>query len=676
MALAPLELDDVTWEDLVLTARDNIAPASRGHWTLHSPVDPGVTLTELFAWLFEQRIYWLDQVDVSFQRMLVKLLGGVPRGAQAARSVFCAEPRPGAPIEPRTITAHGALVHRQGAETLTFTVERESSFTPIASVGLTAGGRDRTRDLERGLAVALFSGAETPGPAAPRSCPGCAESPAPAAFDAFELSFFADKPWAPGAPFGMLLELDTPAALAPGWAHDAVEVAAPAELEFSYRNSSGWAPLAGLEDGTAGLRRSGIVRFTPPADWVRDVVPGNPYALRCRVFGGRHTAPPRLRRVVPNVLVAAHRAEVEIGARRVEWLPLPGRGTALELDAPPFPESVELELLQRGVWTSWRATADLLFHGPDERRFVVDRARGTIQFGDGLTGRLPRVDLDAGDNFRGRAEVGGGARGNVARGNHWLSTLHPELGFTSVVDARGGAEPETLHAALRRRERELGARERAVTPADYEALARETPGIALRRAHAAVGVHPEHPCVFVPSAVTVFVVPAAPRAGSDWDDAPSAWADSAFVAAPVVDRGALAALRARFEAARLVTSEVFVANAGYRRVDVRISLRGDPADGAELARRVRERIRTFLDPLVGGAGDGWPFGGALRPSALMREAQGAAGVEAEVLEVALGLDGASPAEACAETTIRPHELVVAGRVEVSLERVARRGGLK
>ena len=43
MALASLTLDDFTWDDLVAATRRRIPAASGGTWTLHAPVDPGVT---------------------------------------------------------------------------------------------------------------------------------------------------------------------------------------------------------------------------------------------------------------------------------------------------------------------------------------------------------------------------------------------------------------------------------------------------------------------------------------------------------------------------------------------------------------------------------------------------------------------------------------------------------
>ena len=54
MMLPALQLDDLAWRDMVDAIRSRIAAVSDEEWTLHAPVDPGVTLLELFAYLLEQ----------------------------------------------------------------------------------------------------------------------------------------------------------------------------------------------------------------------------------------------------------------------------------------------------------------------------------------------------------------------------------------------------------------------------------------------------------------------------------------------------------------------------------------------------------------------------------------------------------------------------------------------
>ena len=85
------------------------------------------------------------------------------------------------------------------------------------------------------------------------------------------------------------------------------------------------------------------------------------------------------------------------------------------------------------------------------------------------------------------------------------------------MPAVGGADAETIAQARVRAGAALTEVHRAVTPADHETIATATPGVAVARAHAAVGDHPGYPCTLVPGAVSVYVVPAAPRGDADWD---------------------------------------------------------------------------------------------------------------------------------------------------------------
>src|SRR5262249_21149811 len=89
MTLAPLQLDDLTWDDMVEAIRRRIPAESQGNWTLHAQADPGITLLDLFAFLSEQRLYWPNQVPDAFVVAVLKLLAlGGPRPAVSAATVL------------------------------------------------------------------------------------------------------------------------------------------------------------------------------------------------------------------------------------------------------------------------------------------------------------------------------------------------------------------------------------------------------------------------------------------------------------------------------------------------------------------------------------------------------------------------------------------------------------
>jgi hypothetical protein len=244
-----------------------------------------------------------------------------------------------------------------------------------------------------------------------------------------------------------------------------------------------------------------------------------------------------------------------------------------------------------------------------------------------------------------------------------------------VVPAAGGAEAQPLTEARDETAASLKRPTRAVLRRDFEELARSTPGVAIARARAALGLHPEHRCP-VPGAVTVFVVPEVPR--EEASAANDELRESAFVAAPVPDPGELDAVRARLDAARLVTTEVFVAPPRYRPVSILVEAEADPLDPAELENRLTASLRSFLDPLTGGDDRaGWPFGEPVRPSALLREAQASLGGDGEVSRVVIGLDGNAPSQDCQDVAIGEHELVFLDDLRLALRRNAPgRGGLR
>jgi hypothetical protein len=129
------------------------------------------------------------------------------------------------------------------------------------------------------------------------------------------------------------------------------------------------------------------------------------------------------------------------------------------------------------------------------------------------------------------------------------------------------------------------------------------------------------------------------------------------VPAPVPDPGLLCEVADRLAEARLLTAEVFVRAPAYRVVRLRADLSGAPADRLKVSTVVGDALRRFLDPLVGGDdGTGWPFGEALRPSAVLRAAQQALGDMADVTAVAIGIDGAEPAQTCDDVPLRAGDL--------------------
>ncbi|MFI5178246.1 MAG: hypothetical protein ACHQO8_06775, partial [Vicinamibacterales bacterium] len=638
MALAQLTLDDLTWSGMVDAARRRIITASNGAWTLHAPVDPGVTMLELFAWLLEQRLYWLDQVPDALLRGVLTLLDQAPHPSRAAVTVFGLTDE--SHHHPYVVIPAGSAMQLDGQlPPVVFTTNDAVALLPMsqADTSVVAFGIDRSVDLAQGRAVRLLP----------------ADGTAAELRIVLRLSSLPAGPVA--APFSLLFELVTSPDIHPSWSYDAATgVDAPAALTWWYQSTNGLVPFAQVADGTAGLRRSGVVRLAVPTDWAPDPGPASDrYSIVIKTERSTFSSSPRLLQIVPNVVTASHRLPVTRN-RRVVWLPLPGNTIELDRDAvPPLESTVTVDLVERVAGRqTWTPVEDLTFSGPADRVFVVDRAAGLLRFGDGLTGRVPVLDQtpNTASNVYLAYDAGGGASGNLGSGFTWHATQAAfDLSAVNVVPAAEGQDPEPLADARDRAAASIHATDRAVIAADYETLAVTTPGAGVKRARAAVGVHPLHACL-VPGAVTVFIVPDVPG-----DDGALGF-DAIAVPDPVADPGVLAAVRRRLDAARMVGTEVFVSPTTYARPSIVIDVVGDVPAPSDLAGRVTGRLRAFLDPLHGGDdASGWPFGEPLRPSALIREGQAAVGTDAHVSGVSIELDGR--VESCVDVAIGAHQLV-------------------
>jgi hypothetical protein len=601
------KLDDLTWADMMAAIRQRIPAESGGTWTLHAPADPGVTLLELFAYLLEQRLYWLDQVPDALVVAILRLLGlQLPHPARSAATVLQL-------VSPLPVIPAGTVFSRDPLGHLTFTLDDDVTVFPLKGEVTVWTDRDRTADLRARQGVPML---------------GNDGGPAEIRFT-LPLTGSGSGDW-----LSLLFELDTP--LPPSWSPTPVDVRPPAELTWSYFRPD--SDISGgfeqVEDGTAGFRRSGVVRLKLPEGWTaedRGLLVSTPKAT--------FSAPPKLLQVAVNVSAARNRENrtvtvVELIEQINVWLKLPGQHLVLPDAAGRL---IEASLVIEGQ--PWTQVPDFTFGASADRVFLVDRTEGAVVFGDGLTGRIPQRTRDISVSYA----IGGGRAGNGGITGNWLPVNLPEQAVaTNLVPASGGADPETVAEARDRAAGALGEVTRAVTAADFVTLAVTTPGVGVARAHASLGEHPGFPCSSVPGAVTVHIVPSVPP-----DE----------VAAPSPDPGMLCAVRDRLAETRLLTTEVFVRAPVYRPVSLVVELSGTPADRSRVSTVVSQALRRYLHPLVGGDdGTGWPFGEPLRPSALLRAAQRALGDLADVTSVAISVDGVT--EDCRDVPLRPGELPV------------------
>ncbi len=661
MSLAPVKLDDLDWRGMVDAIRRRIPAASSGDWTLHSPVDPGVSLLELYAWLIEQRIFWADQVPDSMVRASLRLLGVHQASASAARTLLQVN-LPGS--GPLMLPRHSEFLLDDSRPDIRFTTTHAALCLPVVDVNVSSSYHGHTRVLDATTALPLF---------------GTDGSASEVRLD-FHLG--AAPPVNVAAPIGVFLDLDVAPMIAPAWhPTEARGAPPPATLRWWYSVASGRSELdaSQLVDETLGLRRPGLLRFRLPTTAVWTETTPSVYSLWATLDRCSFAYSPRLLRVVPSVVVAEHRRAVTRGPMHVDLLPLPSRELPLTLDTRrnrdgdgPLSKQCQLRLRERdGSWRHWHATDDLTFHRSSARVFVMDRLHQRLQFGNGYEGRVPA--LSAADNVQWRIWMGGGTRGNIGVGRGWsmdpVGAAGRGASAVNVVPGIGGAEPESIDAARTRARAYTKRVTRAVTAADFEELSRGTPGIDVARAHAAVGTHPGHACP-VADAVTVYIVPWAPRGAAVPTDE--------FVPAPIADAGMLTAVRKRLDRTRLLGTQVFVRPAVYRAVDLHIEVSGERTDAASVQAVLFEALREFLDPLSGGDRDpaeGWEFGALLRPSLLLRRAQQALRPGLTAQRMAISLEGAA-GEDCRDVSLGAHALPWLRSLSATLAPAPLSGGLR
>lgn len=418
-----------------------------------------------------------------------------------------------------------------------------------------------------------------------------------------------------------------------------------AELVWEQWDGGGWRALF-VEDDTEQLNLSGIAmlqplpssrklqRFGQELYWVRvrlkkdqppeetavnAVMLNGVWARQQRTFqnlalGTSTGAPSQVFTITQVPILSDERIEVrEFAGQRanVEW-----RIVALQLfdnDAAVV-ESLENQLAAEGsatdiqlgdlrlvrdrtknvteVWVRWQPVERFFDSGPLDRHYLLDHFLGRLLFGDGNNGMLPPMSAQVqAVLFR----SGGGSIGNVPAGAI-KQLLGSVPGVQSVANPRageGGSDEETLaNFALRAADR-LRARGRAITPSDYEALAREA-SASVAFARAIPGQDPTGRKL--PGWVTVLILPESqePR--------------------PVPSFGLREEVRVYLEANAPLNiayaHQIVVSRPQFFPIDVTATLAGARgADPGAVSAAATAALAAFLHPLTGGPdGLGWDLG--------------------------------------------------------------------
>jgi predicted phage baseplate assembly protein len=667
-----LELDNLTWEELVEIGRQAIPGASEGQWTLHAPIDPGVTFMELFAAELEQRLYMLDQVPDTLVRAVMQLLlgrRGGPRPAQPAIGILQLVSRAGAVQLPA-----GRELHRAAGERLVLTTEHNTLVIPDATVtAFEVAGDDLWPRMLAGEPAPVF------GPDGNQAAVLTITASAPAPEHRLFLAIAE-----PTVARGWLAATEPPAtptrqaAARPhtlGWVRDSgrpvfldhdgqpLATAALGALAVPPDQAPHWEALVGgqrwrlvVEDGTAGMRVSGVVRLRPQAGRVF------PPTVRLKISKPSSDTPiyPLLYSVTPNAVIARHRRLVS----HDEWateanLPLPNYELQLDDAAPHAEDPLDRVIDGRalasltvrssdGTTETWTAVDDLAFSGPDNRHFEIDRQRGALCFGDGHTGRILRWNNGA--MLRRTYWLGGGTAPQVGPGTKFNSSDEHAgaIEATTAGPLLFGQESESAEAARARAAQELLRPSRVVTTVDIEEIVGTLQGVRVARVHVEPRSDPAHPGGIVPDAMTVICVPLVQRRNPD---------DLLALKAPELDTWSLRALAQILDRSRLAGSQVAVRGPAWHDIDVAAEVAVAAADSAAVLRRAEFSLRHVLDPLIGGSrGQGWDFGAPVRPADLSAVLQRSLVRQGEVLRVQVANAGQSDWTDCNALPLASYEL--------------------
>lgn len=391
------------------------------------------------------------------------------------------------------------------------------------------------------------------------------------------------------------------------------------DWECSVDPNGRWQRLL-IEDGTQGLTQSGVVEFLVPNNFSRakkklkqenqPEQEANLFWVRASLPAGTTYQPsPFLKGMALNTVMAQQTVSVRdeiLGSSNGN------PGQVFTTFRKPVLPGQRIEVMERRVvtapktgaaheeWVPWEEVADFHVSTRLDRHYVVDHHTGQIRFGNGQRGMIPPIGTR---NVRAASyRTGGGSAGNVAAGI--IKTLVTGGRYIERVNnflpAAGGADAETPDSLLERAPKALRHRHRAVTAEDYEDLAKLAspevarvlcvPLIDLANEPSKVITTPQEEIAGA-GKVSVIIVP------------------RTQVANPLPTQGLMRHVETYLRDNAVATTSISVVGPLYLRVNISVTLRLQSIRfDSHLKRELSDAFTTFLHPLTGRYGQGWPFG--------------------------------------------------------------------
>ncbi len=686
MPLQAPNLDDRRFADLVAEAKSRI-PRYAPEWTDHNTSDPGITLIQLFAWLGEMIMYRLNKVPDASYISYLRLLGIERKPAAPARAEVTFTPTSAG--DPTVLVPKGsqlsAEVKTQPSAIVTAVPAPEDDqpiiFETDEPIYVLRAALEAVQVFD-GVDFIDYTGANQPGG---KSYPAFGSRGRDGS--SLMLGFNADGEF-PKDEINLAVRAFNDPRMLREVACNSAATRPPARIIWEYWAGL-WKELQVRKDETIALTASGHVYLVGPRDIQKTMLgkftDKDRYWIRCRLVQSQYELEPELDAVLTNTVrataVATVRDEVA-GSSEGQ----PGQSFTLsngpiyakdpisadalvlqkrkQKESPNEDEQEKLDKalrereLSKGFWLEvdesqglkpWEEVEDFLNSNADDRHYLLNRATGQVTFGDGEQGAIP---VAGNNNIVVRYyRYGGGAHGNVGAKtvNEMVSTVAGIDTVTNHYPAEGGADEESEADTKARAPKEIKARDRAVTLKDFEFIARQTPGVRVRRAHALALRHPQFPNVKVPGAITVVIVPESkdPK--------------------PLPSEGTLQSVCAYLGQRRLLTNEVFVAPPKYKQIHIEASVVATPtANPAKVRADVETELSRYFHPLEGGPdGQGWPMGGDVFYSEVFRVALNVEGVRT-VRDMRIVIDGERLGR-CEDATIEDDFLVFSDGHDIQVE---------
>ena len=328
-------------------------------------------------------------------------------------------------------------------------------------------------------------------------------------------------------------------------------------------------------------------------------------------------------------------------------------------ESPALQSGFRLFTIENGHWREWRVRRDFDASGRADAHFLLDAAQGVVSLGDGERGRVAPMNAPVIARYLAtRADEGNLQADRITRladaphnrailGGDFDKVKNSLAEITNRAPATGGAAAETLPHAIGRAIESVGKTQRAVTLADIEALAMETPGTQLARASARANLHPDFLCLNAPGMITVIVLPYLP------------------VDRPTPRKELLREVEAYLSRRRVIGTRLEVIGPSYLEVAAQARVKACAGvNKAELQRRVVASLDRFFHPLMGGPdGKGWPFGRDVFRSEVLQVIDETGGVD-HVFSLELTANGGEPQ--CGNICLSANELAVAGRHRIEV----------